>query len=93
MEIFPVEILSVSNQATSTFSFFTPPKARSDLTFAHPSTVSCHLFNLAIYLYLLFVPIDFGLRGVVYCHLHTHYAYLLPICHILPLSPNLMHTA
>ena len=29
--IFLVEILSVSNQATGTFSLFAPPKARSDL--------------------------------------------------------------
>ena len=56
--IFLVEILSVSNQTTSKFSFVTPPKARSDLppSLTHlqymPSIQSCHLSNLAIYLVL-----------------------------------------
>ena len=53
MEIFLVEILSIS---TSAFSFFTSSKARSDLrpSLTHlqymPSIQSCHLFSLAIFL-------------------------------------------
>ena len=49
MEIFLVEILSV---ATGTFSFFTPPEARSDLqpSLTHlqymPFIQFCHLFSL-----------------------------------------------
>ena len=70
------KILSVSNQATSKFSFVTPPKARSDLppSLTHlqlqymPSIQSCHLSNLAIYLVLL---------SIWSCHLFSLAIYLV----------------
>ena len=78
MEIFPVEILLVSNPTTSKFSFVTPPKARSDIppSLTHlqymPSIQSYHLSNLAIYLVLPSIV----LLSIWSCHLFSLSIYL-----------------
>ena len=57
-----VEILSVSDQATGTFSFLAPPKAHSDLR--PPICGICHLFILVIYYFFLVTSIALAIYAL-----------------------------